>query len=509
MATGPHKYDHFFDTAHLQAQLRGRAISGGFGMMTAQAVSFMLRTGSMVVLARILVPADFGLVAMVNTVMVVAENFKDLGLSTATVQRNDITHNEVSTLFWVNVCFGMLSMLVVASLSWVIAWFFHEPRLLAITFAISSCLFLGGLAVQHQALLQRQMRFAKIAWITVASDGLSVAVGITLAFGGFGYWSLIWREVARSFFIAAGTWLVCGWRPGRPSRSGRIGSLLRFGTHISGFNLVTFFSQNFDQILLGKFWGAGPLGLYKQARLMLGIPLSQIQNPVIAVAQPTLSALQADPRRYSAYCEKIVSTLSFGLMPLLVYLALFSDIIVRTVLGEKWIESAPIFRIFALAGLLSAPASTCGLVMITCGKTVQYLRFGIVSALLVIVAFSIGALWGAVGVAAAYTITAYVWILPSLWYSFRGTPVSIAGIFKAVFAPAFCSFSMGLFLLILSPDLSRFGALEIPASLCCGCVSYFGVWLLLPGGRAKLKEYISYPLMALGLTVRPEAKPSV
>ncbi len=286
----------------------------------------------------------------------------------------------------------------------------------------------------------------------------------------------------------------------RSARQGqRVRSMLRFGKHISGFNLVTFFSLNFDQILLGKFWGAGPLGLYRQARQTLSIPLNQLNYPVTTVAQPTLSALQNDPEKYAKYCEKIVSTLSFATMPLVTYLAIFSDTLVRVLLGEKWMASAPIFRVLALSGLLSAPASTSSLVMITSGKTLQYFWLGLVSAALVILAFSIGTFWGPIGVATAYTITYYVWILPSLWYSYKDTSVTIRGISKAMFMPAFCSLIMGLLLVLASPELSRLGSLEIPLSLTLGALSYCGVWLLFPGGVGMLMEYFSYPLLALGL----------
>jgi O-antigen/teichoic acid export membrane protein len=171
-----HRYGHLFDTKHLKAQLKDKAVRGGFSIMAAGMASFVLHTGSMVILARILMPEHFGLIGMVTAVTSIAEKFKDVGLSTATVQREKITHEQVTALFWINVGFGALLMAIVAALAWVIAWFFADHRLIGITLAISSSLFLGGLTVQHQALLQRQMRFGKLAWIQIVSDGLSIAM---------------------------------------------------------------------------------------------------------------------------------------------------------------------------------------------------------------------------------------------------------------------------------------------------------------------------------------------
>ena len=491
------QYDHLFETEHLREQLMDKAVRGGLSIMTAQGASLLLRTGSMLILARLLMPEHFGLIGMVTAITTIAERFKDLGLSTVTVQQNKITHEQVSALFWINLGFGTLLMAIISTLAWVIAGFFGDDRLVGITLAISSSFFLGGLTVQHEALLRRQMRFGKLAWIQVVAEGLSLALGIGLAWQGFEYWSLVWKEVARSTFVAAGTWLTCRWWPGLPARATGLGRMLRFGRDISGFNLVTFLSQNLDGILLGKFWGAGPLGIYRQARQMISMLQGQLHFPVDVVAYPTLSALQNDPAKYSTYLRNIVSVLAFAVMPLVTYLAIFSDTLVRVLLGEKWMASALIFRILALAALLWPPASTRHLVLITCGKTMRNFWYSVMSALLLTLAFSIGTFWGPIGVATAYTITAYVWILPSLWYCLRDTPVSIRGILRAVCVPALCSFVMGLLLLLASPELSKLGSLEIPLSLGLAVLSYFGVWLLFPGGMRTLTEYFTYPLLSL------------
>jgi O-antigen/teichoic acid export membrane protein len=218
------KYAHLFDTEHLKEQLKDKAVRGGFNVMTAEVISAVLRTVSMLILARMLMPEHFGLIGMVTAITTIAERFKDLGLSTATVQVKKITHEQVSALFWINVGFSTLLMFIIAALAWVIAWFFGDHRLVGITLAISSSFFLGGLTVQHEALLRRQMRFGDLAWIRIVSDGLSTVVGIGLAWQGFEYWSLVWKEVARGAFAAAGTWFICRWWPRSAGQGHRIRS---------------------------------------------------------------------------------------------------------------------------------------------------------------------------------------------------------------------------------------------------------------------------------------------
>src|SRR5438477_2809261 len=178
-------------TDHLLSDLKGRTISGAFITIVAQGAQFLLSLVSIMVLARLLTPKDFGLFAMVTTVMGYLRVFKDAGLSTATVQREGITHAQVSNLFWINVAISGGVSLILAAGSPIVAWFYREPRLVPITLILSITFVLSGLIVQHTALLNRQMRFKAIAIIQVGSMFVGIAVSIVMARLKFGYWSLV------------------------------------------------------------------------------------------------------------------------------------------------------------------------------------------------------------------------------------------------------------------------------------------------------------------------------
>src|SRR5208337_4412548 len=152
-----------FNTDHLQADLRGRSVRGGFVTLTSQGAQFLMQSVATIVLARLLTPADFGIVAMVTAITGLASAFADFGLSEATIQRKEITHAQVSALFWINVAIGLGLALVTAALGPVLSKFYREPRLLGITLLLSLTFFIGGLRVQPNALLQRQMRFSSMA----------------------------------------------------------------------------------------------------------------------------------------------------------------------------------------------------------------------------------------------------------------------------------------------------------------------------------------------------------
>src|SRR6185295_16064101 len=252
----------FFDTDSRNDNLRDKSVRGGIFTMSFQAIDSFLRIGSMIILARILVPEHFGLIGMVVAITAFAEQFKDFGLSTATVQQKDITHEQVSNLFWVNAAIGFTMMVLISSASYLIASFYDDQRLIYITIAISTGFFWSGLTVQHQALLQRQIKLATIGLVQVGSTTISAAIAVILAIKGYGYWSLVWSQVVRSLLLTLGMWISCPWIPGLPNRHIKIGYLLRFGRDIAGFNLIVFFAVNLDQILIGKFFGPVQVGLY-------------------------------------------------------------------------------------------------------------------------------------------------------------------------------------------------------------------------------------------------------
>jgi O-antigen/teichoic acid export membrane protein len=356
------------------------------------------------------------------------------------------------------------------------------------------------MAVQHQALLRRRMQFGSLAWISIGSTAGSIIVGIALAWWGMGYWALVLKEVSGAMFGVVGAWLLCHWMPGLPKRNSGVRSILRFGRDVTGFDLIFFLSRNLDQILIGRFWGATPLGYYRQAHQLMAVPVSQLLYPISHVAEPTLSALQHDGERYRKYYLKMLSILSFGLMPLAVYAAIFSECIVQFLLGPNWLESAGIFRILAIAAFISPLSSTCGFVMVTCGKTRRYFWLGVLSAASLTVAFFTGIAWGPLGVATAVTVSVYLLLLPTLWYSFRDTPITPRLFFGAIFEASFASLAMGMVLVFFSQWSGALSNnIKLAASLVLAIASYCCIWAVLPGGAKTLLEYASYPLEALGL----------
>jgi O-antigen/teichoic acid export membrane protein len=482
----------------LRQDLAGKSIRGSASLLISEIGCNAFRLVGMIALARLLTPEHFGLISMVTALTAFFEMFKDLGLGTATIQQKEITHQQISTLFWVNTGIGAAIMLLLVAAAPLISWFYGEPRLVWVSIAISSTFLFFGLTVQHQALLRRQMQFVRLAVVQVLATGLSTIIAIWLAWQGFEYWALVWKEISRGIIQASGTWLLCHWLPGLPRRRCGVRSMFQVGSHVTGFNILAFASRNLDQVLLGKFWGAGPVGLYKQAGTLLMLPGSLISFPITYVMTPALSALQNDPEEYRKYYKTVLSVLAFGYMPIIAYLGVYAESVIALLLGGKWTASASILQVLAFASFIETITGTCGLVMITSGRTKAYLQLGVCQAVLLVISFAIGVQWGVLGVAWAYVTYTYITLVPSAWFSFRETPISLGQFFGSFFLPAASSVVMAAILMTIREFLGSSSALaEVGLSLVAAPILYCGVWMLLPGGKQKLVEFLSHARRAL------------
>ena len=224
--------------------------------------------------------------------------FKDARLSTATVQREGITHAQVSNLFWINVAVSGATGLIFAAGAPIIAWFYHEPRLVPITLVLSTTFILSGLTVQHTALLNRQMRFKALALIQVGAMLIGIAIGIGMACLKYSYWALVGGNVATVAATVVLTWVAIPWRPQAPARQSGVWPLVSFGANLATGDFICSFARGADGLLVGRFYGPDSVGLYTRAGALLNSPIQQFIGPLNSVFVPALSRVQTQPERY-------------------------------------------------------------------------------------------------------------------------------------------------------------------------------------------------------------------
>ena len=486
-------YDQHFRIDHIKTDLKGRSVRGGATTMGAEACNFVMTTASTAILARLIAPDDFGLIAMVVSVTNFVKLFNDLGLSQATVQRAEINHNQISTLFWLNVALSSVLMLLTDALAPAIAWFYGEPRLTWITLALACGFIISGFAVQHRALLNRQMRYTALASIRITATLVGVVAASISGWFGAGYWALVFMQLATVITSTVGAWIMCGWRPGPPVWDSSALPMLAFGSNLTGFSFFNYFTRNLDNILIGRYWGAQQLGVYSRAYSLLFLPIQQINTPITAVALPALSRLQNNPERYRAYyCKAILLIVTFG-MPLVAFLFVTADKAILTLLGPKWMDTVTIFRALAVASFIGTFNVATGWVYISLGRADRQFRWAaFFTSPVNVLIFFISVRWGAVGVATALSLSQPILQLFSVIYCYRGTPLRLTDLLTTLARPAVASLSAAVALIGVNQLFPI--SLNVVISLLIDCVVYslfyLSVWMVLPNGRHTLLEML-------------------
>jgi len=438
------------------------------------------------VLARILSPQDFGIVGMVTAFTGVLALLRDFGLSSATVQRAEVSHEQTSTLFWFNILFGTLLTLAVVAMAPLIARFYHEPRLFWVTLALSTGFLFNAAGVQHSALLQRQVRFTRLAAIDVISLVISSGLGIGMALLGFGYWSLVAAAVSLPIITTVCLWLASEWVPGKPHRRVGLHSMMRFGGAVTAIGILIYIAYNSEKVLLGRFWGAAVLGIYGRAYYLISVPTDNLNAAVGDVAFSALSRLQHDPPAFRNYFLKGYSLVLTLTIPMSVGIALFAPDLISLVLGPKWREAVPILRLLAPTILVLALINPVGWLMFSLGMVRRSLKASLVFAPLVVASYAAGLSYGPKGVALAYSSIMVLCAVPLIAYGVHGTVVRLRDI-AATAAPPVVSAAVAA---PLAYAVERWCGYSSPALLrllleSLALVCAYGVMLLYVMGQKK------------------------
>jgi O-antigen/teichoic acid export membrane protein len=480
----------FFDTSHLKADIKGHSVRGGAVTIGSQGIKFLLHTVSTVVLARLLTKADFGLIAMVAVFTEFVSLFKDLGLSTSTIQRKDITHQQVSNLFWINIAMSIFLMLVTAAISPLVAHFYDEPRLTLITIALGGTFIFGGLVAQHTALMRRQMRFTALAIVEIVSMAISIIAAIIAALLGLKYWSLVIMVAARGITSVYIVWLLSPWRPGKLTRNSGVRPMLLFGGNLTGSNILNYFIRNGDNMVIGYAMGPALLGIYTKAYALLTLPMSQINAPLHSIMIPALSRLQDEPERYRKYYLQTLSAVALITMPLAAFMFVSANEIVDILLGSQWHEVVPAFRWLGPAAFLSAISFAPGWLFVSLGKAAAQFLLALITAPVMIIGFLYGVIWGGVnGVAASVSITYSIMFILAVYWATRKSPVRFFDIVRSLALPVICSLLAAFISAIAGRPVSEYNVfVRLTVYTLTFAISYFCFIIATSTGRQLVRS---------------------
>jgi O-antigen/teichoic acid export membrane protein len=411
--------------------------------LSTQSGRFCLQLCSTVLLARLLPPADFGLIAMAMVLTNFVGVFRDVGLTQATVQAASIEHSQINALFWLNVGLSLSLFIVVSLAAPLLAWIYGDPRLLCLTIVLGATIALSGPGLQHLALLQRNLKFGKIARADLLANSLALAAGLCAALYGAGYWAIAWMAVIHTATNSALLWHLSDWRPSRTQWSDGMGALLRFGGHLSGFSFVNYFSRNADNFLIGKFIGLGALGHYSKAYQLMMLPIQQINGPISAALIPTLSRLQDQPSEFAALYLKWAGRIAWLTAIPIASMVYFGEDLVVFLLGDAWQPAGELFQWLALASVLQPLSNFMGVCFIATGQTRRMFYWGCASSSVIVMAFGAGLGWGGVtGLAIAYAVISNLLFPLLVHYSLTASPIAITDYYRRILCPSLIALTL-------------------------------------------------------------------
>jgi PST family polysaccharide transporter len=396
--------------------LGGRFAGSTIFNLSTQVVRVGAQLVSLAVISRMLTPAEFGVMAMATPVLLFLAMLQDLGLTQATVQRQVLTQQQASNMFWTSTLLGLGVGLLLAIASPFIGMFYNDARVGHILLATAPLAMITSTGAQHRALLMRSMQFRKLAMRDMAGLIAGTIASVICAVIWHSYWALYAQNVAVAVVGAGGAMLATRWIPSKPAPDLELKKMIGFGAGLSGYNLANYFGRYMGNVMIGKAWGGAALGLYDRGYRILLFPLQQINLPVMQVMSPTLSKLRNEPERYKEVFMRIVRVVMLVTLPGILVLALCADWLIPFVLGPRWQGVVPIFRNLALVGALQTVNGTIGALFITQGRTGQMARWGVVYAVICNISFAMGLPWGAQGVALAYGTTELLIRTPIYWW---------------------------------------------------------------------------------------------
>lgn len=433
-----------------------------------QGIKYVIAIG----LARILKPSDFGVIAMVYVFIGIATTFIDSGFSSALIQKQDVTLRDESTVFYFNILMGLfMSLALCASASW-IAMFFKQPVLRLITILMALNVLVSSFGSIHNTLLMKKMDFKILMKIGVVASSLSGMLALLLALKGFGVWSLVWQTLLSSAITVILLWVWHPWRPKYMFSLKSIRKLFRFGSFLMFAALLETLYSRLHAILIGKLFSATDLGYYSRALSTRQMQAGVMETAINRITFPVLSKSASNKDKLLKDMKKILLTMMFINVPVMLGMVIVARPFVITLFGEKWLRSVPILQVLCLAGVLW-PLHTVNIKALNAqGRSDLFFKIEIVKKIIGVSAIIIASFYGIMAIAWSQVITGIIAFIINAYYSWKfleyGLWEQVRGLIP--------SFGAGVIMMSVMWALREITHLQVPLELllliACGIIIY-------------------------------------
>lgn len=424
-------------------QLKPKIAGGLKWLFASQVVNQGLFIWFSIYLARILDPSMFGVVGLVTVITNYAVLFVDLGFGAALVQRKDLDQEHLSSVFWFNVLIGLMLGATIFFLGPLIAQFYDEPVLVDVARVLSVNFLLSSLSLVPSNLLDKEMKFKRKVTINWVATFAGYVVGISLAWSGYGLWSLVYQLLVTQLATTILLWFFSSWSPGLQFSMSKLRELLPFGLNVVGETSVNYWSRNADNFLIGKFVGIEGLGLYSRAYSLMLIPVRNISSVVSRVMFPAFSSIQNDHETIRMYYLKAIRYIAMITFPAMAGLTLVAKEFVLVCFGDKWIDMIPLVQWLAILGAVQSILNLNGSIYYAVGKPHIAFRVTLVTSAILLVGFVIGLLVnGLLGLTIAYFIAGTLLAVPVYRIAIRQIGLSLGQVFQSLSGPFWSSVLM-------------------------------------------------------------------
>ena len=380
------------------------AVQGVFWTGGGQVIRQVTGILATIILARTLLPEDFGLLGMAMVFVGFSQLFSDFGIGSAIVQKSEVNQLELASSFWANTLVGLVIALLLVACAPLIAEFYGNERISPVLMVLAFSLLLSALTTVPRAILYRTMEFPAVAKAQVGGSLCGAATAILMALNGYGVWSLVAQPIVGNLVNLIISWRLSRWLPSMTYAWHSIRDLVHFSGGVLGSSIITYATRNLDDLLIGKFLGSTPLGYYSFAYKLMLFPISQVSSVIVKVMFPTLSNLKDDLPRFRHVYLKSIGAISFITFPMMFGLFAVAEEFVLLVLGDKWLPMLPVLKILCFVGMFQSVGTTVGTLYLATAKTGLLFRVSMWSGLVIILSFFAGLPWGIVGVTGSYAV---------------------------------------------------------------------------------------------------------
>jgi O-antigen/teichoic acid export membrane protein len=350
--------------------MKAKFISGLKWTSTSMVLVNIMQIVQIAILARFLTPSDFGLMAIIMIIVSFSQAFLDMGISSAIIHKQEISHNQLSTLYWINIFMGIFIFIIFYYLNHTIVLFYNEPRLEDLLYLVSFIFLIKPFGQQYMVLLEKDLRFQDIAKIDIFTKFISFIVSIVLAYNDYGVYALVYATLS-SILFQTFYFVIIGLKIHIPKFVLNIKEVmffLKFGMYQMGERAINFVNGEIDVIIIGKVLGIEALGIYSIAKQLIMKP-AQIFNPIVTrVSFPMMSIIQDDIEKLKNTYLKMINYLSTFNFYAYMLLILLAPQIVSILYGDKWLEAIPIIQVLSLYGAIRSTSNPVGALLMAKGK---------------------------------------------------------------------------------------------------------------------------------------------